>query len=38
MPDANGMDRGFHVVTLLDMADADRPVVPVLDLCLLRRQ
>ena len=38
IPDANVTDRGFLYVTLLDMADAVRPVVPVGDLWLLRRQ
>ena len=31
-------DHGFHDVTLLDMADAVGPVVPLGDLWLLRRQ
>ena len=35
IPDANVVDRGFHNVTLLDMADAVGPAVPVGDLCLL---
>ena len=34
--DANVTDCGFHDVTLVDMANADRPVVPVGDLCLSR--
>ena len=38
IPDANATDRGFHDVTLIDMANADGPVVHVGDLCLLRRQ
>ena len=38
IPDTNVTDRGFHDVTLLDMADAVGRVVPVGDLCLLRRQ
>ena len=31
-------DRRFHDVTLIDMANADGPVVPMGDLCLLRHQ
>ena len=38
IPDAKELDREFHNVTLLDMADAVEPVVPVGDLGLLRRQ
>ena len=38
IPDANVTERGFHDVTLVEMANADGPVVPVGDLCLLRRQ
>ena len=38
IPNAKEFDRGFHDVTLLDMADAVKPVVPVGDLGLLRRQ
>ena len=38
IPDANVTDHGFLYVTLLDMADAVGPVVPVGDLWLLRRQ
>ena len=38
IPDTNGTDCGFHHVMLIDMADADGPVVPVGDLCLLRRR
>ena len=32
IPDANATDRGVHDVTLLDMADAVGPVLPVGDL------
>ena len=32
IPDAKELDRGFHDVTLLDMADAVEPVVPVEDM------
>ena len=38
IPDANVTYHGFHDVTLFDMADAVRPVVPLGDLWLLRRQ
>ena len=38
IPNANVVDGGFHDVTLLDMADALGPTVPVGDLCLLQRQ
>ena len=38
IPDTNGADRGFHDVTLLDMAEAVGPAVPMGDLTLLRRQ
>ena len=38
IPDANVVDSGFHDVTLLDMADAVRSSVPVVDLCLLQQQ
>ena len=38
IPDANVTDRSFHNVTLLDMAEAVEPAVPVEDLSLLRRQ
>ena len=38
IPDAKELDPGFHDVTLLDMADAVKPIVPVGDLGLLRRQ
>ena len=38
IPDAKGTDHGFHDVMLVDMVDADAPVVPVADVCLLRRQ
>ena len=36
--DANVVASGFHDVTLVNMADAVRPTVPVGDLNLLRRQ
>ena len=38
IPDVKELDRSFHDVTLLDMADAVEPVVHVGDLCLLKRQ
>ena len=38
IPDTNMSDCGFHDVTLLDMAEAVGPAVPVGDLTLLRRQ
>ena len=31
IPDEKGSDRGYHDVTLIDMVDADAPVVPVAD-------
>ena len=38
IPDDKEPDSGFHDVTLVDMPDADAPVVPVADLNILRRQ
>ena len=38
IPDEKGSHRGFHDVTLVDMVDADAPVVPVADVCVLWRQ
>ena len=38
IPDTNVGDRGFHDVTLLDMAEAVGPAVPMGELTLLRRQ
>ena len=36
VPDVKVLDRGFHVVMLLDMGDVEGPDVPVADLSLLR--
>ena len=38
VPDEKAKDRGFHDVTLIDMANADGPYVPVSNLSLLHRQ
>ena len=38
IPNTNMGDSGFHDVTLLDMAEAVGPAVPVGDLTILRRQ
>ena len=38
IPNSQVVDRGFHDVTLIDMDQADEPVVPVEELGLLRRQ
>ena len=38
IPDTNVADRGFHDVTLLNMAEVAGPAVPVGDLSFLRRQ
>ena len=38
IPNEKGSDRELYDVTLVDMVDADAPVVPVADLCVLRRQ
>ena len=36
VPDVKVLDRGFHVIMLLDMGDVEGPDVPVADLSLLR--
>ena len=38
IPDTNMADRGFHDVTLLDMAEVVGPAVPVGDLTILQWQ
>ena len=38
VPDARVIDRGFHVITLVDMGDTSGPDVSIADLSLLQLQ